>query len=109
MSARQGITSRAHPLWLAYILHRLSGLGLGVVLTLPLLGSGFGHDGFDAAGWVLKLTRKHGVVKLAEFGLVFPAGGSHVWRPAVDGIGMAAVDATPQKTLAAGATDRLPS
>ena len=62
--------ARAHPLWLAYVLHRLSGIGLA--LFLP------------AHFWVLSLAltdaaRLDGfltfaelpLVKLAEFGLVF--------------------------------------
>lgn len=100
MSAR-GVTSRAHPLWIAYLLHRLSGLGLALflpvhfwVLSLALTNPGQ-LDGF------LALTEA-GVVKLAEFGLVFLLavhmfGGLRLmalewlpWRPA-------------QKTLAASA------
>ena len=100
MSAR-GITSRAHPLWLAYIVHRLSGLALALflpvhfwVLSLALTDPAR-LDGF------LALTQA-GVVKLAEFGLVFLLavhmfGGLRLmalewlpWRPA-------------QKTLAASA------
>ena len=70
MSVAKGITSRAHPLWLAYILHRLSGLGLALFLPLHF--------------WVLSLAitdtqRLDGflawtdipIVKAAEFGLVF--------------------------------------
>jgi fumarate reductase subunit D len=70
MRAARGIASRAHPLWLAYILHRLSGLGLAVFLPFHF--------------WVLALAMKDrasldgffalteaGAVKLAEFGLVF--------------------------------------
>ena len=97
----RGITSRAHPLWLAYILHRLSGLALAMflpvhfwVLSLALTNPAR-LDGF------LALTEA-GVVKLAEFGLVFLLavhmfGGLRLmalewlpWRPA-------------QKTLAASA------
>ena len=99
--SRSGITSRAHPLWLAYIVHRLSGLGLVLflpahfwVLSLALTDPGR-LDGF------LSLTEA-GIVKLAEFGLVFllavhTFGGLRLlalewlpWRPA-------------QKTLAASA------
>lgn len=70
MRAANGITSRAHPLWLAYVLHRLSGLGLALflplhfwVLSLAMTDPGR-LDGF------LRLTEA-GVMKLAEFGLVF--------------------------------------
>ena len=99
--SRSGTISRAHPLWLAYILHRLSGLALAMflpvhfwVLSLALTNPAR-LDGF------LALTEA-GVVKLAEFGLVFLLavhmfGGLRLmalewlpWRPA-------------QKTLAASA------
>ena len=68
--SRAGITSRAHPLWVAYILHRLSGLALALFLPLHFwvlamaLTDPARLDGF------LTLTQS-GVVKLAEFGLVF--------------------------------------
>lgn len=99
--SRAGITSRAHPLWLAYILHRLSGLALALFLPLHFwvlalaLTDPARLDGF------LAMTEA-GVVKLAEFGLVFLLavhmfGGLRLlalewlpWRPA-------------QKTLAASA------
>lgn len=62
--------SRAHPLWLAYILHRLSGLGLAFflpvhfwVLSLALTDP----SQLDAA---LAFT-ENPLVKFAEFGLVF--------------------------------------
>ena len=94
--------ARSHPLWWAYILHRLSGLGLALFLplhfwVLSLAVSDPGRlDGF------LALTEA-GLVKIAEFGLVFLLavhmfGGLRLmalewlpWRPA-------------QKTLAALAT-----
>lgn len=92
---------RAHPLWIAYVIHRLSGLALALFLPLHFwvlalaLTDPARLDGF------LALTEA-GVVKLAEFGLVFLLavhmfGGLRLmalewlpWRPA-------------QKTLAAGA------
>lgn len=100
MSTRS-ITARAHPLWLAYLVHRLSGLALALflpvhfwILSLALTDPAR-LDGF------LTLTAS-GAVKLAEFGLVFLLalhmfGGLRLmalewlpWRPA-------------QKTLAASA------
>lgn len=61
---------RAHPLWLAFLLHRLSGLALALFLPahLWLLSQAITTpatlDGF--------LTfADHPLVKLAEFGLVF--------------------------------------
>lgn len=100
--SRNGSISRASPLWLAYILHRVSGLALALFLPLHFwilslaLTDPARLDGF------LALTDTT-VVKLAEFGLVFLLavhmfGGLRLlalewlpWRPA-------------QKTLAAGAT-----
>ena len=102
MKGSKAITSRAHPLWLAYVLHRLSGLSLALFLpfhfwVLALAVSDPGQlDGF------LAMTA-NSFAKLAEFGLVFLLavhmfGGLRLialewlpWRPA-------------QKTLAAAAT-----
>lgn len=70
MNMVKGITSRAHPLWLAYLLHRLSGLGLALFLPLHFwvlamaITDPLTLDGF------LSLTDTT-VVKLAEFVLVF--------------------------------------
>ncbi len=70
MSLARDITSRAHPLWVAYIIHRLSGLALALFLPLHFwvlslaLTDPHRLDGF------LALTRS-GIVKAAEFGLVF--------------------------------------
>ncbi|WP_299211595.1 succinate dehydrogenase [uncultured Tateyamaria sp.] len=97
-----GITSRAHPLWLAYILHRLSGLGLALflpfhfwILSLALTNPAR-LDGF------LALT-DIGAVKLAEVGLVFLLA-VHMFG----GLRLMAMEwlpwTPPQKTLAAGAT-----
>ncbi len=102
MKTVRKVTARAHPLWLAYALHRLSGIGLALFLPLHFwvlamaVTDPLRLDGF------LSMTEA-GVVKLAEFGLVFLLavhmfGGIRLmalewlpWRPA-------------QKTLAAGAT-----
>ena len=61
---------RSHPLWLAFILHRLSGLALALFLPVHLwllsqaVTAPATLDGFlDFA--------EHPLVKLAEFGLVF--------------------------------------
>ncbi len=101
MRAR-GIPSRAHPLWLAYILHRLSGLALALFLPLHFLLLGQALNGAAALDDSLRFSEIF-VVKIAEFGLVFLLavhmfGGLRLmalewlpWRPA-------------QKTLAAGAT-----
>ncbi|MEL6467335.1 MAG: succinate dehydrogenase [Pseudomonadota bacterium] len=102
MSRTRGITSRAHPLWLAYVVHRLSGLGLALFLPFHF--------------WILSLALKNparldgflaftdvAVVKLAEFGLVFLLA-IHMFG----GLRLMALEwlpwTPPQKTLAAGAT-----
>lgn len=101
MSVRD-IPARAHPLWLAYILHRLSGLGLALFLPVHFWVLALAVTDPARLDGFLRLTEA-GVVKLAEFGLVFLLavhmfGGLRLmalewlpWRPA-------------QKTLAAGAT-----
>ena len=98
---RHGIRSRAHPLWLAYILHRLSGIALAVFLPIHFWVLAMALTNPDRLDGFLALTEA-GVVKLAEFALVFLLavhmfGGLRLmalewlpWRPA-------------QKTLAAGA------
>ncbi len=61
---------RRQPLYLAFLVHRLSGLGLAFFLPLHfyLLGTALeGADAFDAAlGWT-----DGPLIKIAEFGLVF--------------------------------------
>ena len=101
MRAAKDISSRAHPLWLAYVLHRVSGLGLAVFLPFHFwvlawaLTSPARLDGF------LHLTEA-GVVKLAEFGFVFLLA-VHMFG----GLRLMAMEWLPwrpsQKTLAAGA------
>lgn len=93
--------ARAHPLWLAFILHRLSGLALALFLpihfwVLAMAVSDPGRlDGF------LSLTAAS-VVKLAEFGLVFLLA-VHMFG----GLRLIALEwlpwPAPHKTLAAGA------
>ncbi len=61
---------RRQPLYLAFLLHRLSGLGLALFLPLHfcVLGQALvGADAFDEAlGWT-----EGPLIKIAEFGLVF--------------------------------------
>jgi len=61
---------RRQPLYLAFLLHRLSGLGLALFLPLHfyVLGTALaGADAFDAAlGWT-----EGPLIIIAEFGLVF--------------------------------------
>ncbi|MGB0507248.1 MAG: succinate dehydrogenase [Pikeienuella sp.] len=101
MKTAQGITSRAHPLWLAFMVHRLSGVALAVFLPLHFwvlalaLTDPARLDGF------LALTETS-VVKLAEFGLVFLLA-VHMFG----GLRLMALEwlpwSTSQKTLAAAA------
>ncbi|WP_425040971.1 succinate dehydrogenase, cytochrome b556 subunit [Primorskyibacter sp. S187A] len=70
MRAARGITSRAHPLWLAYILHRVSGLLLALFLPLHFWVLALAMTDPARLDGFLTLTEA-GVVKLAEFGLVF--------------------------------------
>ena len=70
MKAAKGITSRAHPLWLAYVLHRVSGVGLAVFLPVHFWIMAMAlTDPVQLDGFLL-LT-ENGVVKVAEFILVF--------------------------------------
>lgn len=101
MSAITNIRSRAHPLWLAYILHRLSGLALALFLPLHFWVLSLALTDTARLDSFLSFTEL-GMVKMAEFGLVFLLavhmfGGLRLmalellpWRPA-------------QRTLAAGA------
>ena len=61
---------RAEPLRLAHLLHRLSGLGLALFLPLHFWMLGRALAGPEALDAALALTES-GLVKLAEFGLVF--------------------------------------
>lgn len=62
--------ARAHPLWLAYILHRLSGLGLALFLPLHFWVLSLAVTDAARLDAFLGLTDMP-PVKLAEFGLVF--------------------------------------
>ncbi|MFK7762522.1 MAG: succinate dehydrogenase, cytochrome b556 subunit [Roseobacter sp.] len=93
---------RAHPLWLAYILHRVSGIALALFLPLHFwilalaMTTPARLDGF------LLLTEAS-LVKCAEFGLVFLLA-VHMFG----GLRLMAMEWLPwsasQKTQAAGAT-----
>ncbi len=61
---------RNHPLWLAFALHRVSGLLLSLFLPAHFLVLGLAIDGAEDLDGFLVLT-ENPVVKLAEFGLVF--------------------------------------
>lgn len=70
MSKFKEITSRAHPLWLAYIVHRLSGLGLAVFLPFHFWVLSLALSEPEKLDGFFLLTQST-IVKLAEFGLVF--------------------------------------
>ena len=101
MKAARGIASRAHPLWLAYVLHRLSGMGLAVFLPFHFWVLATAMTDPARLDALLAMTEVR-AVKLAESGLVFLLavhmfGGLRLlalewlsWRPS-------------QKSLAAGA------
>ncbi|MEM6588457.1 MAG: succinate dehydrogenase, cytochrome b556 subunit [Pseudomonadota bacterium] len=102
MKAAKNITSRAHPLWLAYILHRLSGLGLAVFLPVHFWILSFAIRDTAKLDGFLSWTAVP-IVKVAEFGLVFLLA-VHMFG----GLRLMAMEflpwSAPQKTLAAGAT-----
>jgi len=61
---------RHHPLWLAYMLHRLSGLALALFLPAHFLVLSMALTRPQALDGFLKFADAP-LVKLAEFGLVF--------------------------------------
>lgn len=97
--AADGITSRAHPLWLAYILHRLSGLVLAIFLPVHFWILSLAMTNPAQLDGFLNLTEA-GLLKLAEFGLVFLLA-VHMFG----GVRLMAMEwlpwKAPQKTLAA--------
>lgn len=70
MRIAKDITGRAHPLWLAYIMHRLSGLGLALFLPLHFWVLAMAITAPEKLDGFLNMTDSI-VVKLAEFVLVF--------------------------------------
>jgi len=67
---RPNAISRAHPLWFAYVLHRLSGLGLALFLPLHFWVLALAMTDPARLDGFLSFTER-GVVKAAEFSLVF--------------------------------------
>ncbi len=102
MKMARSITSRAHPLWVAYILHRLSGIGLALFLPVHFWVLALAMTEPARLDGFLALTDA-GAVKLAEFGLVFLLA-VHMFG----GLRLMAMEwlpwSPPQKTLAAAAT-----
>ena len=70
MSTVKDVSGRAHPLWLAYILHRVSGLGLAFFLPLHFWVLAMAMTDPAKLDGFLNLTDST-IVKLAEFVLVF--------------------------------------
>ncbi|MFK7890693.1 MAG: succinate dehydrogenase, cytochrome b556 subunit [Granulosicoccus sp.] len=93
--------ARTHPLWLAYILHRLSGIFLALFLPLHFWVLSMALTDPQTLDGFLLMTHMR-VVKLAEFGLVFLLA-IHMFG----GLRLMAMEWLPwnshQKTLAASA------
>ena len=91
----------SHPLWLAYILHRLSGLGLALFLPVHFWVLSLALTQPQQLDELLVFTQMP-MVKLAEFGLVFLLA-VHLFG----GLRLLALEFLPwsgrQKSLAAGA------
>lgn len=102
MSMTKGTTARAHSLWLAYILHRLSGVALAVFLPFHFWVLALAMTDPARLDGFLSITES-GMVKLAEFGLVFLLS-VHMFG----GLRLMAMEWLPwtgsQKTIAAAAT-----
>ncbi|MFK7879631.1 succinate dehydrogenase, cytochrome b556 subunit [Roseobacter sp.] len=93
--------ARAHPLWLAFVLHRASGVALALFLPLHFWVLSFALNQPEKLNRFLTFSEQP-IVKLAEFGLVFLLA-VHVFG----GLRLMALEwlpwSAPQKTLAAGA------
>ena len=92
---------RSHPLWYAFMLHRLSGLGLALFLPAHFWLLSLALTSPERLDGFLRWTDL-GIVKLAEFGLVFLLA-VHIFG----GMRLLALELLPwtkgQKTLAASA------
>lgn len=92
---------RSHPLWFAYALHRISGMGLAVFLPVHFYVLSRALTQPEVLDGFLRLT-DHPMVKIAEFGLVFGLA-VHMFG----GLRLMALEFLPwsnrQKTLAAAA------
>ena len=96
------VPARSQPLWLAYVLHRVSGLSLALFLPLHFWILAMAVSDPQRLDGLLLLSES-GVVKLAEFALVFLLA-VHLFG----GLRLMAMEWLPwsasQKTLAAVAT-----
>ena len=70
MRAAAEIKSRAHPLWLAYVLHRVSGLALALFLPFHFAVLALAMTAPERLDGFLRVADASWV-KFAEFGLVF--------------------------------------
>ncbi|MEM7207501.1 MAG: succinate dehydrogenase [Pseudomonadota bacterium] len=61
---------RQHPLWIAFTIHRLSGLALAIFLPVHFYVLGLALRDTEQLDGFLALT-EHPLAKAAEFGLVF--------------------------------------
>ena len=69
MTRRSDPRARAHPAYWAFLMHRLSGLGLAAFLPLHFWALGQALHGAAALDGFLRLA-DHGLFKVAEWGLV---------------------------------------
>lgn len=92
---------RAHPLWLAFVLHRVSGLALALFLPLHFWVLSYALTAPEKLNHFLRFAEQP-IVKIAEFGLIFLLT-AHVFG----GLRLMAMEwlpwSAPQKSLAAGA------
>ncbi|WP_187428899.1 hypothetical protein ROLI_016450 [Roseobacter fucihabitans] len=93
--------ARAHPLWFAFVLHRVSGLALALFLPVHFWVLSYALTQPEKLNRFLNFADQP-FVKLAEFGLVFFLA-VHIFG----GLRLMAMEwlpwSAPQKTLAAGA------
>jgi len=92
--------ARAHPLWLAFMLHMLSGLALA--LFYRRISGYYRWHSRSRSGWIIFAVCRKSNRKIAEFGLVLLLS-VHIFG----GLRLLALEFMPwshsQKTLAAGA------
>ena len=101
---------RAHTLWVAFLLHRISGMALALFLPLHFWVLSYALTAPETLDGLLRWTDL-GIVKFAEFGLVFLLsvhmfGGLRLmaleWLPWTSGQKTAAASAVAASTLVAG-------
>ena len=102
---------RTHTLWVAFLLHRISGVALALFLPLHFWVLSYALTAPETLDGLLRWTDL-GIVKFAEFGLVFLLsvhmfGGLRLmaleWLPWTSGQKTAAASAVAASTLVAGA------